>query len=49
MLFFIHGLKEYNSFISLYLHNVALTISSITDANYNIQTWSSISYVVNRI
>jgi hypothetical protein len=49
MLFFIHGLKEYNSFISLYLHNAALMISSITEANYNIQTWSSILYVVNQI
>jgi hypothetical protein len=48
MLFFIHGLEEYNSFISLYLHNTALMISFITEANYNIQTQSSISDAINQ-
>jgi hypothetical protein len=47
MLHFIHGPKEHNSFISLYV-NTTINNSSITEANYNTQTRSFISNTVSR-
>jgi len=46
-LHFTHGPKEHNYFISPYV-NTTLNNSSITEANYNTQTRSSILNTVNR-
>jgi len=47
MFLFVHSLEEYNPFITSYIRNTFHSISSTTEDNYDIQTQTSLSDVIN--
>lgn len=46
-LLFVYSLDEYNPFVTSYIRNTFLIISSTTEDNYDIQTQTYLSDVIN--